>query len=353
MFNVYEFFNKLSESDVEIRLDAGQPDIRVDERIIGAMFDSIRRGETEYVSTVGIRELRERIAELYDVDAEEVIISPGSKLLIASQVFFSRKIAVIAPFWPAYVHMASLFGKKIQVLETSMEGRWVPDFTEMDDEVDLVIINYPNNPTGVALPRSKMRELLDVASERGITVVSDEVYRDILFNSRFSSILDFNYEKGVFVHSFSKTFSMTGFRIGFAIANREIIKKIQRFIEATVTCVPGFVQAAALKALEVIDEVRRIVSDIYKRRVEAAKKTLGRKFFEFVEPDGAIYIFPKIKAGISGTEFTYKLLKQGVSVFPGEAFGNYKQFVRVSLVSDRLEEAFRRMNMVAEECSGR
>ena len=351
MFNIYDFFNQLSELGVKIRLDVGQPDIPVDERIISALIDSIKKGETTYVSTGGIKELREKIAEVHGVQPEEVIVAPGSKFLVASQLFFSKKIAIISPYWPTYVQMAKKFGKKIQIIKTTLEDKWLPNFDEIEKDVDTIIINYPNNPTGIAIPETKMKELLDIASELNVKIVSDEVYRDITFNKKYVSILDFNYEKGIFIYSFSKTFSMTGFRIGYAIADKKEIGEIQKFIEIMVTCVPKFVQSAAIKALEIREEIKRKIVDIYKRRVELVKKKLNRKLFEFVEPDGAFYIFPRLKNNISGQTFAYKLLRKGVGIFPGEAFGNYNSHIRISLTSSMLEKGIDIINKLAEELS--
>ena len=351
MFDIYNFFNKLSELNVKIRLDVGQPDIPVDERIISALIESIKRGETTYVSTGGINELREKIAEIHGVQPQEVIIAPGSKFLVASQLFFAKKIAVISPYWPTYIQMAKKFGKKIQIIETTFKDKWIPDFNLIEEDVDTVIINYPNNPTGIVIPREKMKELVDIASELKIKIVSDEVYRDLTFNKKYVSILDFNYEKGVFVYSFSKTFSMTGFRIGYAIAEREEVKRIQKFIEIMVTCVPKFVQKAAIKALEIKDEIKRKLVEIYGSRVELAKRKLDKKHFEFVEPDGTFYIFPRLKNNISGTTFAHELLKRDVGIFPGEAFGNYNLHIRISLVSPMLENGIKVMNELAAELS--
>ncbi len=268
---------------------------------------------------------------------EEVIVAPGSKFLVASQLFFSKKVAIISPHWPTYVQMAKKFGKKIQIIKTTLEDKWLPNFDEIEKDVDTIIINYPNNPTGIAILETKMKELLDIASELNVKIVSEEVYRDITFNKKYVSILGFNYEKGIFIYSFSKTFSMTGFRIGYAIADKKEIGEIQKFIEIMVTCVPKFVQSAAIKALEVREEIKRKIVNIYRKRVELVKKKLNRKLFEFVEPDGAFYVFPKLKNNISGRTFAYKLLGRGVGIFPGEAFGNYSSHIRISLTSSMFE----------------
>jgi len=348
-FNIYEFFDYLSSLNVRIRLDAGQPDIPVDDRIKEALIESLERGETKYVSPSGIIELREKIAEVYGVEPDEVIVAPGSKFLIASQVLFSEKVAIIAPYWTAYLQMTEQFGKKCQILETKFENGWIPDFSSLDKDVDTIIINYPNNPTGVCIPESKMRELMDIASERGMKVVSDEVYRDIVFGRKAPSILDYNYDEGVFIHSFSKTFSMTGFRVGFAISSKSEIKRIRGLMEATITCIPKFVQKAAIKALEFLNEVKKKISEYYCQRLRLFERKIDKSVFSYVKPNGAFYIFTRINSEKSGIEFAYKLARRGVGVYPGEAFGNYTEYLRISLTHPELEKGIEIINELGRE----
>ncbi|AAL81826.1 aspartate aminotransferase [Pyrococcus furiosus DSM 3638] len=341
MFNVYELFNKINEVKPEIRLDAGQPDIPVANEIIEEAINSLKRGETGYVSTTGINELREKIAEVEGVSKEEVIVGPGAKILIAAEIAMANKIGVIAPYWNAYLLIAKNFEKEVKIIETTLENSWEPEINDNLD-VDLLILNYPNNPTGKILPREKLKELVEVAEEKGIKILSDEIYAEISFKS-FTPVREL-YENTVTVKGFSKLYSMTGFRLGYAIADKEEIRKIKTFIESTVTCVPPFVQRAGIKALELRDELMKKVSREYKRRAELASKIL--RGLEFYEPDGAFYIF--LKTPIDGLEFVYKLLERGVSAFPGIAFGNYQNFIRISLTSDKLEKGLNIIKEVAE-----
>ena len=347
-FNIYEFFDYLSSRNVEVRLDAGQPDLPVDDRIVSALIDSLRRGETRYVSASGINELREKLAEEHEVDPSEVIIAPGSKFLIASQVYFSRKVAIISPYWPAYVQMVENFGRECKIIKTSLEDNWMPNFDELNG-VDTIIINYPNNPTGVSLPKEKMDKLVEIAAQENIKIVSDEVYRDIVFNNKFKSILDYNYERKIFVHSFSKTFSMTGFRIGYAIADREEIRRIRKILEITATCVPKFVQMAAIKALEIKEEIVKKVREFYRARLKLFMEKIDKDNFQFVVPDGSFYVFVKMKKGYSGEKAAYKLAEEGVGVFPGEAFGGYNGFLRLSLTHPKLELGIEKINKLSDK----
>lgn len=347
-FNIYEFFDKLSNFKLKIRLDAGMPDVPVDDRIISALVKSLNRGETNYVSVNGINELREKIAEIHGVEVNEVIIGPGSKFLVASQVRYANKLGIISPYWPGYVRIAEEFDKYIHFLRANIKNGWRPNFNKMPVDIDTIIINYPNNPTGIILSRDHLEELIDMARHRRILVISDEIYRDIFFEEKPPSIIDYNYENSVFIHSFSKTFSMAGFRIGYAIAERKIIKQIRRFLEGTITCMPEFVQRAALKALELRDEISEKVRKIYKKRLELALKNINKEIYEFIEPSGAFYIFLHVKSDTPGLELTYKLAKEGVGVFPGIAFGNYNNYIRISLTDANLIHGIIILNRVGE-----
>ncbi|MBO8173776.1 MAG: aminotransferase class I/II-fold pyridoxal phosphate-dependent enzyme [Thermococcus sp.] len=333
MFNVYEFFNKISSLNPRIRLDAGQPDIKVDERIIEEAVSSLKRGETGYTKTLGLDELREKIAEVEGVEKENVIVGNGSKILIASQILRAKRIGIISPHWQAYESIARAFGKEVKIFKTSLEEGWEPKIKRLN--VDLLILNYPNNPTGKILPREKLKEILEIAEEGNVKVLADEIYSDITFKP-FTPVREL-YDNVVTIKGFSKLFSMTGFRLGYAIGQREDIKAMQKFLEVTTTCVPIFIQRAGVKALEIREGVKKRVVKIYEERVKLASRIL--KGFEFYEPDGAFYLF--VKTGIDGLSFAEKLLEKGVSVFPGIAFGDYRDFIRISLVSSKLEEGLK------------
>jgi len=345
-FNVYEFFNKISSLNPEIRLDAGQPDIPVDERIIEEAVSSLRRGETGYTKTSGLDELRERIAEAEGVEKENVIIGNGSKILIASQVFEARRIGVISPHWQAYESMGRKFGKEVKIFKTSLEDGWEPEMEELN--VDLLVLNYPHNPTGKILPREKLKEILELAEENRIRILSDESYSDITFKP-FTPPREL-YENVITVKGFSKLFSMTGFRLGYAIAQREDVRRMQKFLEIMTTSVPIFIQRAGIKAIELKEEIKKKAVKIYRKRADLAVRTLDRMFFEFEEPDGAFYLFVRTKT--EGLGFAERLLEKGVSVFPGIVFGDYRNFIRISLVSPKLQEGLRRINELGEELDG-
>ncbi len=341
MSNPYEFFNYLEQLQPSIRLDAGQPEIPVRGEIIQAAVDSLLKGETGYASTRGLQELREAIAEVEKVTPQEVIVAPGAKFLIVAEIARAEKIAVISPHWSAYTLMVKEMGKKLRVIRTTYQSRWTPDLADLRDlDASLLILNYPNNPTGRVLPPRELQRLIDIVESRGIKIVSDEVYGDISFVD-FQSPREI-YENVVTVKSFSKLYSMTGFRLGYAIASPEEIEKIRSFLEATVTSVPIFVQRAGIRAIEMKDEIAKEIKKEYRRRTMKAKSIL--RGLKFHAPEGAFYIFLKIP--MDGFAFSRKLLKRDVAVFPGSMFGNYPDFIRISLAGMGWE---RGLHIIKEE----
>ena len=346
MFTMYDYFEEIRRSNPDIRLDIGQPDIPVDERIIEATVKALKAGKTSYTSAYGIFELREALAEKHNVPVNQVMVTTGGKLPIYAAIELSRKTAVIHPGWPAYEENLKALKKPYQIIHTTFEDSFLPAFDILDNSFDLVLTNYPNNPTGTILPRTKMKELVDICNDYQITLLADEIYSSLSY-TEFTSFLEFDCENFIYIGSFSKSFSMTGFRIGYAISSPEMIKTLQDIQVHTVTCPVTFAQYAALKALDIEEEVHRNAHKIYYRRKKIAEKALKESGLEFIPCQGAFYEFPKIPA--DSETFCRALLKDGVSVVPGIFFGDYPDHFRLSLVSDRLEEAVGKMKEVLEK----
>lgn len=339
--NVYDFTDEIVRRKPEIRLDIGQPDLPVPQYIIEATIEALREGKTRYTSSLGIMELRQKLAHMHGVDVENVIITIGGKSPITAALYFSKNATVINPAWANYESTLKFFGKKYSVIETRFEEGWQPDISSLSRDSDLLVLNYPNNPTGVMLSEKKYREILDLTQDYNIAILADEVYSNIPFEKHRSFAQCPNV---IYVNSFSKTYSMTGYRLGYAVASKENIEKIKRFSQVAYTCPAEPAQWAALEALDHEKAISHEISQLYKRRVDITLRELERYGIPCVSPHGAIYTFPYIT--MDSMEFALKLLEKGVSVFPGEAFGDYKNFMRISLVSEKMPEAIRRMAQV-------
>ncbi len=329
-FDIYEFFAELSRMNIPIRLDAGQPDLPPHPEILETLKREIYN--LGYAPSRGLDELRQRIAEIHGVEPREVVVTPGSKAAIAAAIHAARTVGIVAPSWPGYRVAAGFFGRRVSLLKARPEEDWLPDFTLLDKRVDTLVVNYPHNPTGAVLAGDKLRELLDVAEDRGLVLISDEAYRDYTYSGGELVMIDHRFEKTLTVYSFSKTFSLPGLRIAYAVGDPELVDRVHWFVKAAYTSVPIFAQKAALKALELREEVAEKVRAVMLERIRVFKDSLDPGVFEYREPRGAFYMFLRIRTGVRGSELARKLAGRGVGVFPGEAFGKeYADYIRVSL----------------------
>ena len=220
----------------------------------------------------------------------------------------------------------------MKILSTNLEEKWNPDPRRLDEMIDhqtkIIILNYPNNPTGKILDKKNITRIVSMAKDSGLYVISDEVYSDYSFK-RFTSLAEYEYEKSLVVSSFSKSYAMTGFRVGYGIANREIINKMARVQAIAMTSVAEPMQHAALAAID-YNSTGNV--KLIQKRLDLIAEKLHNMSLDFTTPDGAMYIFPRIKGLIEDdARLVEKLLDLGVAVAPGSGFGqNYRQFIRIS-----------------------
>jgi aspartate aminotransferase len=252
-------------------------------------------------------------------------------LAISSLLNPGNEIIVIEPAWPAYRDNALNSGVKIRTIHTTLEGKWEPKIEDIENAINqntkMIVLNYPNNPTGKILPIKLQDQIMNLAEKNNLYVLSDEIYSAYAYKS-WKSILTYGYNKSIVTQSFSKSHAMTGFRIGYAISSPDIIEKMSKLQALAITNVSEPIQYVAMKALEADTSGN---AKTIKDRLESILKKARTMEFDFVEPDGAMYLFAKIKReNFDSVEFTNKLLDIGVAIAPGEGFGNYQGFVRIS-----------------------
>jgi len=196
----------------------------------------------------------------------------------------------------------------------------------------MIILNNPNNPTSKAMDAETLDGIVEIANRKGVTILSDEVYGGISF-VKTKSILEYG-DNHILSNGFSKTFTMTGWRIGYIIANKMLIDNITKLNQITINNVPVFIQAAALKALELQKQIAANIKKEYQERAKMASSILSRTKLEFTEPDAPFYVFPK-RRGLDSEKLTLDMLDKGVAVAPGTAFGDYREHFRISLTVPR------------------
>ncbi len=323
-----------------IKLNIGDPDLETPPAIVEAAYEAMKRGKTKYASAYGEKSLREKLASIHGVSADNIVITPGSKWGVFATMYLLLKgggnVVIPTPYWTAYGLTAKTLGAETRLLKTEFDARWQVDLEAfkrlIDQNTRMIILNNPNNPTSNVMDAKSMDGIVQLANDRGIPVLSDEVYADISF-VKTKSILDYGGNH-MMVTGFSKMFTMTGWRIGYVVANKAFIDQIARLNQITFSNVPVFIQEAALKALGIHDELTKGIKSEYQERAKIACEILAKAGLEFTEPDAPFYVFPR-RRGLDSERFALDLLDKGVAVAPGTSFGDYREHFRISLTAPR------------------
>jgi aspartate aminotransferase len=351
-----------------IHLEVGEPDFKPPEEVKTALAEVYDKGYGKYGPAKGIPELRRALAAV-SVTApnttgkaslslgteENIMICPGARfavyLAITTLLNPGDEIIVIEPAWPAYKDCALNAGIKVRTIKTTLETKWEPSIDQINNAINentkMIILNYPNNPTGKTLPEKDWGGIIQTAMKHDLYVLSDEIYSVYSYNN-WNSMLQYNYEKTIITKSFSKSHAMTGFRIGWVIAAQDIIEKMSKLQALSLTNVSEPIQYVALQALKAnTSENKKII----KSRLEVLVKSAKDIGLEFIEPDGAMYLFAKTKhKNFDATKFSEKLLEHGVAIAPGEGFGDYKEFFRITAIDEtKLKEGMTILDTVLKE----
>ncbi len=349
-----------------IHLEVGEPDFKPPEEVKTALAEVYDKGYGKYGSAKGIPELRKALAESEEANVEfcdgrcteeNIMICPGARfavyLAITTLLNPGDEIIVIEPAWPAYKDCALNAGIKVRTIKTTLETKWEPSVEQINNTINentkMIILNYPNNPTGKVLTEDMIEKIMFIAKDHDLYVLSDEIYE---YYSREDlnrkQVWTHNYEKSIVTKSFSKSYAMTGYRIGWVIAEPSIIEKMSKLQALSLTNVSEPIQYVALQAIMAF-EAENI--NIIRSRLDALVKIAKDIGLEFIEPDGAMYLFAKTKyKNFDATKFSEKLLEHGVAIAPGEGFGDYKEFFRITAIDEtRLKEGMIILDTILKE----
>ena len=328
-----------------IHMEVGELDFLPPKIVKEALKEVYDKGFVKYGQAKGIPEFRSALAKKtnkqygVDITQENILVCPGARyavyLAITTLLNPGDEIIVFEPAWPAYKDCAMSAGVKVRTIKTNLENNWEPSIEQINKIINpntrMVILNYPNNPTGKILSEKIQDEIFKIAKKHNLYLLSDEIYAQYSY-SKWKSVLSYNYDKSIITQSFSKSHSMTGFRIGYAISSPQIIEKMTKLQAICLTNVSEPIQYVAMKALEADTSNN---SNIVKARLDIVIHKAKDIDLDFVKPDGAMYLFARVKKhGFDGTEFANKLLDYGLAVAPGGGFGDYKDFIRISACQD-------------------
>jgi aspartate aminotransferase len=352
-----------------IHLELGEPDFHPAAPVVDAVRAAVAEGRDRYVSPRGIPPLREAVAAYLkrtrhlDVSPEEVLIAPGCKMALALSMMalieLGDEILYPDPSFPIYPSFTRGLGGKAVPFYLEEKNQFQPDITEIASKITprskALIFNSPNNPTGTVFSEDTLRQIAAVAVKHDLWVIADEIYARILFTGEYKSIyaMPGMKDRTIIIDGFSKSFAMTGWRLGYAVAPKHFIDALDMLVLNTFTCTAEFSQVAAIEALsDSTNAVDAMVLEYRKRRdlfVDKLNKIPG---FRCQSPDGAFYAWVNIEeTGLSAEEIQRLLLEEaGVAAIAGAAFGPAgKNYLRFSLVSARnlLEEALERIDRVS------
>lgn len=357
-----------------LHFEIGQPDFPTPRHIKEAAFRAIGENCTGYVAAGGIAALKAAIQNEiektrgFKPGAEQILVLPGAK----PGIFFSMLALVEAgdeviypdPAFPAYgslVNYLNASGAAVPVREEN-EFRLDPDDIKkrITDKTKLIILNSPQNPTGSVMTRDELMETASLAQKHGVYILSDEIYSKMLYEGRFYSpaVLDEAGERTLILDGFSKSYSMTGWRLGYLVGPAAVIRKMEILMINSLSCTAPFVQKAGIAALEGSQEDLRAMMAAFRERRDAVVKGLNEiPGFSCLTPKGAFYAFPNIrKTGKTSREMADELLyKAGVCCLPGSAFGpggeGYLRFSYAASI-DAINEAVGKIKAVMSEAGG-
>jgi len=339
-----------------IHLEIGEPGYLPPRHVLEATKKAVDQGMTKYTPSAGIYELREAIADRVsstrgvDVSAENVVVTVGAKMAIFASLMMlvdpGDEVVIPMPAYPAYESVARFAGGVVKPVLLREEKGFSPDVEDIlsavSEKTKAIVINTPSNPTGGIYKRKDLEEIVKLAIEKDIVVISDEIYEDIIFDGKkHESILSVPgaEDVSIMISGFSKTWAMTGYRLGYVVAKKEFAEKITKIQINTTSCPAHFTQIAAIEALKgPWDEVKAMIEDYqYKRDLiyDEINKING---FTMIKPAGTFYAFPNIKkTGMSSEEMATKLLEEaGVALLPGTAFGDAGEgYLRISFAGPR------------------
>ncbi|PLV56276.1 aspartate aminotransferase [Thermotoga sp. SG1] len=339
-----------------INLTAGEPDFPTPEPVLEAAKSFLEKGQIKYTDPRGIYELREAIAkkigEKYgkEISPDQVVVTNGAKQALFNTFMalldLGDEVIVFSPVWVSYIPQILLAGGTVKVVETFMKNGFHPSIEEVErllvGKTKAVLINSPNNPTGIVYSKSFLEGLLKLSEEMNFYIVSDEVYDSLVYTDDYTSILDVaeNFDRVVYINGFSKSHSMTGWRVGYLISNKELVSAVSKIQSHTTSCINTVAQYAALKAIEVDNSY---MIRVFRERRDFTVERFKRMGVKFVEPQGAFYLFFKVPG--DDVEFCEKLLEEKkVALVPGSSFLK-PGFVRLSFAisTERLAEALDRI----------
>ena len=347
---IRKFFDIVSEMKDAISLGVGEPDFDTPWHIRDEGIYALEKGKTFYTSNAGLKDLRIEISNYikrtqgvgYNPDNEILVTVGGSEAIdigLRAVINPGDEVIIPQPSYVSYEPCAVLAGAKPVIINLKAENefRLKPDelLNAITDKTKILILPYPNNPTGAIMEEDDLRAIAEIIKEKDILVMSDEIYSALTYKEKHTSIasLDGMKERTILINGFSKAYAMTGWRLGYACGPKEIIEQMTKIHQFAIMCAPTTSQYAAVEALKHGDKDVEEMRQAYNQRRRFLLDAFRKMNLECFEPYGAFYVFPCIKEfGMTSEEFATRFLQEEkVAVVPGTAFGECGEgFLRIS-----------------------
>lgn len=347
---IRKFFDIVSEMKDAISLGVGEPDFETPWHIREEGIYSLEKGRTVYTSNAGLRELKVEICNYlnrrynlsYDFNTETIVTVGGSEAIdiaLRAMVDLGDEVLVPEPSYVSYVPCVKLAGGTPVIIELKVENQFKLTkeqiLNAITDKTKVLILPFPNNPTGAIMEYEDLEEIAQVVIEKDLFVISDEIYSELTYGREHVSIgsLPGMKERCIVINGFSKSYAMTGWRLGYAVGPKIIIEQMIKIHQFAIMCAPTTSQYAAVEALKNGDQDVAMMREAYDGRRKFLVHELNEMGLPCFEPFGAFYVFPCVKGlGMTSEEFATKLLQEEkVAVVPGTAFGECGEgFLRLS-----------------------
>lgn len=347
---IRKFFDIVSEMPDAISLGVGEPDFDTPWHIRDEGIYSLEKGKTFYTSNAGLKELKEEICKYmkrrvgvsYHYQDEVIVTVGGSEAIdigLRAMINPGDEVLIPQPSYVSYEPCAILAGAKPVIIELKHENQFRLTAKELRDAITdktkVLILPFPNNPTGAIMEREDLEAIAQVILEKDIFVMSDEIYSELTYKNKHVSITNISgmKERTILINGFSKSYAMTGWRLGYACGPAEIITQMVKIHQFAIMCAPTTSQYAGIEALAHGDEDVTQMREAYNQRRRYLMHAFREMKLECFEPFGAFYVFPCIKEfGMPSEEFATRLLREEkVAVVPGTAFGDCGEgFLRIS-----------------------
>ena len=372
---IRKFFDVVSEMKGAISLGVGEPDFDTPWHVREEGIYSLEKGRTFYTSNAGLKELKQEIGKYlkrrmhidYDYNTEILVTVGGSEAIdIALRAMLNpgEEVLIPQPSYVSYVPCAVLAGGKPVIIELEEKDQFKLTKEKLLEKITpntkVLILTFPNNPTGAIMEREDLEEIAKVIEEKDIFVISDELYAELTYKGEHVSIaaIPGMRERTVLINGFSKAYAMTGWRIGYAAAPEIILTQMLKIHQFAIMCAPTTSQYAAVEALKNGDEDIARMKKAYNERRKYLMRAFAELGMDCFEPYGAFYIFPCIKRfGMSSDEFANRLLQEEkIAIVPGTAFGDSGEgYLRVSYAYslEDLQKAISRIRRFVDRLDGK